>query len=258
MLVNSDQHKQALGQARAAIITLADLLAEAGWLDDYAVASLSRVRVPRAEEGQRPGKWLSIEEIHAMLQASRSIANHETQVQRNVLIMTMLCTLALRREELCVAKWSDISAQNNRPVLRVHGKGRKTATIDLPRSVMSAMESWRKISTPDRNSPIIRRIWKGGKIAKTGLSTDGIWRVVGDCALSAGIDHVAPHDLRRSVAGALFNAGVPIEKISQLLRHSNIAITERYLNKLPKENLGGVLMSDLLGWEEGDWGDGEN
>jgi len=253
MLVNGEQHKQALNQARAAIMTLADLLAEAGWIDDYMVASLSRVRVPRAEEGQRPGKWLSIEEVHAMLQASRSIATTEAQAQRNVLVMTMLCTLALRREELSLAKWSDLSAQNNRPILRVHGKGRKTATIDLPRSVINAMEAWRKISTPDRNSPIIRRIWKGGKIAKTGLSTDGIWRIVGECALYAGIDHVAPHDLRRSVAGALFNSGVPIEKISQLLRHSSIAITERYLNKLPKENVGGILMSDLLGWEQGDW-----
>ncbi|MCL4255227.1 MAG: hypothetical protein KJ043_15805, partial [Anaerolineae bacterium] len=81
MLVNSEQHKQALGQARAAIITLADLLAEAGWIDDYTVASLSRVRVPRAEDGQRPGRWLSIEELHAMVNASRSIATSEQQAQ---------------------------------------------------------------------------------------------------------------------------------------------------------------------------------
>jgi len=254
MLVNGDQHKQALGQARAAIITLADLMAEAGWIDDYTVASLSRVRVPRAEEGQRPGKWLSIDEIHAMMSASRGIATSEAQAQRNVLVMTMLCTLALRREELSLAKWSDLSVQDNRPILRVHGKGRKSATIDLPRSVVNAMESWRKFSKPaDRNTPIIRRIWKGGGVAKQGLSADGIWYIVGDCSKYAGIDHVAPHDLRRSVAGALFNAGVPIEKISQLLRHSNISVTERYLNKLPQANMGAVLMSDLLGRDDADW-----
>ncbi|PJF32541.1 MAG: hypothetical protein CUN52_01115 [Phototrophicales bacterium] len=254
MLVNSDQHKQALGQARAAIITLADLLAEAGWLDDYTVASLSRVRVPRAEEGQRPGRWLSIDELHAMLNASRSIATSEAQAQRNVVVMTMLCTLALRREELSAAKWGDISIQNNRHILRVHGKGKKSAIIDLPQSVINTLQAWNTLcQSPDKNTPIIRRIWKGGGISKNGLSADGIWFIVGECAKYAGIDHVAPHDLRRSVAGALYNAEVPIEKISMLLRHANIAVTERYLNKLPHANMGAVMMSDLLGWNDADW-----
>lgn len=254
MLVNSDQHKQALGQARAAIITLADLLAEAGWIDDYTVASLSRVRVPRAEDGQRPGRWLSIEELHAMVNASRSIATSEQQAQRNIVIMTMLCTLALRREELSTAKWGDLSIQNNRHILRVHGKGKKSATIDLPRSVIQTLETWnRYCKSPDKNTPIIRRIWKGGGVSKNGLSADGIWFIVGECAKYAGIEHVAPHDLRRSVAGALYNAEVPIEKISMLLRHANISVTERYLNKLPHANMGAVMMSDLLGWDDADW-----
>jgi len=55
--------------------------------------------------------------------------------------------------------------------------------------------------------------------------------------------------LRRSVAGALQETGVPIEKISRLLRHSNVAITERYLSKLPQRNEGAVLMSEALGLE---------
>lgn len=254
MLVNSDQHKQALGQARAAIITLADLLAEAGWLDDYTVASLSRVRVPRAEEGQRPGRWLSIEELHALIDASKRIATSEVQAQRNLVILTMLCTLALRREELSTAKWGDISIQNNRHILRVHGKGKKFATIDLPKSVIQTLETWhRSCRSPDKHTPIVRRIWKGGGISKRGLSADGIWFIVGECAKYAGIDHVAPHDLRRSVAGALYNAQVPIEKISQLLRHANVAVTERYLNRLPHANTGGILMSELLGWDDADW-----
>lgn len=258
MLVNNNQHKQALSQARAAIHTLAELMSEAGWLDDYMVVSLNNVKIPRAEEGQRPGRWLSIDQIHAIVQASRSIATSEKQALRNMLVMTMLCTMALRREELSIAKWVDVSIQNNRPILRVHGKGRKTATIDLPRSVTSAMEAWRKVALPtDTNTPIIRRIWKGGGVSKQGLSADGIWFIVSEAAQYAGIGHVAPHDLRRSVAGALYQAGIPIEKISQLLRHSNVAVTERYLNKLPQENLGAVLMSDLLGWDESDWSDKE-
>jgi integrase len=49
------------------------------------------------------------------------------------------------------------------------------------------------------------------------------------------------------VAGALQESGVPIEKISRLLRHSNVAVTERYLSRLPQANEGAILMSDVLG-----------
>ena len=46
---------------------------------------------------------------------------------------------------------------------------------------------------------------------------------------------------------------MPIDKISRLLRHSNVAVTERYLSKLPRRNEGAVLMSAMLGLEDDDW-----
>lgn len=251
--------KQGIDQARAAIVTLADLLAEAQLLDDYTAAAMARVRPPRAEEGQRPGRWLSTHELKVLIAASREIATSPNQQQRNDVLSTILCTMALRREELSAAKWGDLSLQNNRVVLRVHGKGRKVAMIDVPKPVVKALHTWRGAVAPGevhppRQSPLIRRIWKGGKVAKGGLSPDGIWWIVQDAAAFAGLGTVAPHDLRRSVAGALHESGVSIDKISRLLRHSNIAVTERYLSRLPRVNEGAVLMSDLLGLEtDDDW-----
>jgi integrase len=96
----------------------------------------------------------------------------------------------------------------------------------------------------------VRRLWKGGRVSRFGLSTDGIWYIVDQASLYAGLGHVAPHDLRRSVAGALQESGVAIDKISRLLRHRNVAVTERYLSKLPQVNEGAVLMSDMLGLED--------
>lgn len=252
ILVGRKQGKQALDQARASIVTLADLLAEAEWLDDYVAAALARVRPPRAEDGQRPGRWLSLDQIRLLMAVSRQIATHEVQATRNHLVVTILCTMALRRDELAVARWDDISIQNNRAVLRVHGKGRKVATVDVPRPVMRALDEWRNFVTrskhpPVKETPLLRRIWKGGGISRGGLTADGIWWIIDATAAQAGIGHVAPHDLRRSVAGALHEAGTPIDKISRLLRHSNIAVTERYLNRLPQANEGAILMSDILG-----------
>lgn len=254
MLIQRGHGKQGIEQARASIVTLTDLLAEAEWIEDYTAAALARVRPPRAEDGQRIGRWLSIEQLQRLIEASAAIATSDEQALRNRVILTMLCTMALRREELAAARWDDLTPQNNRAVLRVHGKGRKVAVIDVPRRVLRVLDQWhRRIprdAPADPGTPLIRRIWKGGRIGREGLTPEGIWFLVEASAAYAGIGHVAPHDLRRSVAGALHEQGVPVDKISRLLRHSSIAITERYLNRLPRRNEGAVIMSSLLGPED--------
>ncbi|MBK8021706.1 MAG: site-specific integrase [Chloroflexi bacterium] len=257
ILVQQDHGKQGLNQARAAVITLTGLLAEAEWLDDYTSAAMGRVRVPKAEEGQRPGQWLSVDQLRDLMVSSRAIATSENQSLRNHLVTTILCTMALRREELASARWDDLSVQNERPVLRVHGKGRRVATIDVPRPVMNVLSQWRRALAASNqlgsaHSPIARRLWKGGRISRFPLTPEGIWLIVGEAARHAQLPHVAPHDLRRSVAGALHDSGVPIEKISRLLRHQNVAITERYLSRLPRRNEGAVLMSGVLGLDDDD------
>ncbi len=259
MLASRGHGKQGIDQARAAIVVLTQLLAEAELIDEYINATVSHVRPPRAEDGQRPGRWLSTDEIRQLMLAARQIATSHNQELRNHVAVMMLCTLALRREELSVARWGDLTIQNNRPVLRVHGKGRKTAVIDVPRPVLQALDNWRRAVAPlephpPKESPLLRRLWKGGRVSRFSLSTDGIWFIIDQASAAAALGHVAPHDLRRSVAGALQESGVPVDKISRLLRHRNVAVTERYLSRLPMKNEGGLLMSDLLGLDDAeDW-----
>ncbi len=250
-LSQEDQGKQALNQARASIITLASLLSEAGWLDDYTSAAMTNVKIPKAETGQRQGRWLAVEQIRTLMKAAEDIAKSPAQRARNAVIIRMLCIMALRREELTDILWSDLHTQAGRPVLFVHGKGSKTALVDIPDVVMNAIEKWlpyvaSDASTLDHGSYLIRAVYKGGAVRNGGITTDAIWRIVKAAAEHAGLGNVAPHDLRRSVAGNLEQSGVPVETISRLLRHSNIAVTQQYLSKLPRQNEGAILMADLL------------
>src|SRR5829696_4646493 len=83
MLVRRNHGKQGLQQARAAVVTLASLMAEADLLNDMVSAAISRVKIPRAEEGQRTGHWLSTDQLKMLMNASRQIATSENQVLRN-------------------------------------------------------------------------------------------------------------------------------------------------------------------------------
>ena len=253
-LLEENQGKQALGQARAAIITLASLLSEAELLDDYTSAAMGNVKVPKAETGQRPGRWLAVEQVRELMQSAEAIANSPAQSTRNALVIHMLCIMALRREELTEILWKDFHTQAGRPVLLVHGKGSKAALVDVPSVVLRLIEAWLTFveldeGTPKQESFLIRRVLKDGSVSPQGLSTDSVWRIVKNAAEHANLGKVAPHDLRRSVAGNLEMNGVPIETISRLLRHSNIAVTQNYLSKLPRQNEGAILMADLLGFD---------
>ena len=120
----------------------------------------------------------------------------------------------------------------------------------MPQPLLVTLEDWRaalaQAESQGPAAPLLRRLWKGGRISSDGLTTEGIGYLVKRAATQAGLGDVAPHDLRRSVAGALQEAGVTVDVISRLLRHGNVAVTERYLSRLPQRNEGGVLMSDLL------------
>ncbi|MGA7314942.1 MAG: tyrosine-type recombinase/integrase [Silvibacterium sp.] len=59
--------------------------------------------------------------------------------------------------------------------------------------------------------------------------------VMGNCsavkqyAKRIGIDHLAPHDLRRTCARLCHHAGGELEQIQFLLSHASVQTTERYI-----------------------------
>ena len=64
---------------------------------------------------------------------------------------------------------------------------------------------------------------------RTGMSPKVLWDVVRAAAARAGIDRLAPHDLRLTCARLCHLAGGELDQIQFLLGHVSIQTTERYL-----------------------------
>jgi integrase len=79
------------------------------------------------------------------------------------------------------------------------------------------------------NGPVFRAINKAGRVWGDGMSPKGLWDVVRAAADRAGIDKLAPHDLRRTCARLCHFAGGELDQIQFLLGHVSIQTTERYL-----------------------------
>lgn len=230
-LVNNGHNRQSIDQARASIVTLGELLANEDHISAGELKNLKTVSTPIMRPKARQTITLNRQELNILMASARDSNTSENQMLRNSIVLMMLCMMALRREELASAKWGDLQRQGNQAILSI-GK----SAVQVPPKLLSALSKWRNaIGTPESDTPLIRRIWKGGSIAQTGLSPDGIWLIVKQAADSAGLGNVSPDDLRRSVAGGLRDTNHSLEEISRLLRHKNTTITERYLNRIPQQ-----------------------
>ena len=76
-----------------------------------------------------------------------------------------------------------------------------------------------------------------------------LWEVVRAAATHAGIEKLAPHDLRRSCARLCHLAGGELDQIQFLLGHVSIQTTERYLGCKQKLRFA---VNDRMGIEPGD------
>lgn len=232
VLVEQGHSRQGLDQARAAVISLSELMAAEGFISAELFAKLKGVSTPSLAVKKPKDAILTPKQLSSLIHSAGSHSASRSRMLRNSVVMMMLCMMALRRDELSAAKWGDIQARSGRVFLHIRAdKGR----VEMPRSLLKALTNWRQaIGAPGGETPLARRIWKGGRIANEGLSSDGIWLIVKEAARAADLGAVSPDDLRRSVVAGLRDAGYSTEAISKLLRHKSRIITARYLKRIPK------------------------
>jgi len=87
-----------------------------------------------------------------------------------------------------------------------------------------------------RDGRIFRAVSRMGKVWGEGISQNVVWYVVKACCEKAGLERIAPHDLRRTCAKLCHASGGELEQIQFLLGHASVQTTGRYLGC--KQNLG--------------------
>jgi integrase len=231
-LMEENQSRQALDQARAAIVTLSELFYEAGHMDHGMLVAIQDIHVPKVQRKATPERLLSPADMQRLANAMTTMAASETQRLRNTVIVNLLWSLALRRDEISALRWRDVVLRDGKPTLMVGSE-----PLEMSRRLLVSIDQWRSAFPggshgPNLDTPLLRRIWKGGRIAKEGLSPDGVWLTIHQAAARAGLGTVTPDDLRRSVAAQRYQEGGSVEDINKLLRHRSLIITERFLARI--------------------------
>ena len=145
---------------------------------------------------------------------------------RDVALLALLKVTGLRRAEVVALQLGDFDQVTQ--TLTVQGKRNKVRTVPIEdRGALDALADWLYFrgAAP---GPLFLRIRKGGQVLGTGLTDQGIYHVLKRRGAKAGVASFTPHDLRRTFAGDLLDAGADLSTVQKLMGHAQANTTARY------------------------------
>ncbi len=195
-------------------------------------------------KGSRPlkGRALQQEEIASLLRVcSEDLSPHGV---RDAAILALLRSCGLRRSEVVNLELKDVNLSDRSLTVRA-AKGNKTRIVPLSSHLIPRLEYWLQLRREAglTDGAVFVRI-RGSKITASGLSDQSVGDMLEKRCKEAGITvETTSHDLRRTFATHLFDAGVDPETVQKLMGHSQIQTSISYsrrddsIKKAAVENL---------------------
>jgi integrase len=208
-----------------AVRRLASEAANNGPLSPDLAAGIRRVKGLK-NLGARIGNWLTTGQARELLGA----VNVSTiKGKRDFTLLAVLLGCGLRRAEPIGMKVGDFDQRDGHWLLPdMPGKRGHIRTVPVPSWVKAAVDQWTR-AAGIATGPVFRAVDRADQVWGDGIDTKAIWTIVRQRSQACGLEHIAPHDLRRTCARLCHESGGELEQIQFLLGHVSIKTTERYL-----------------------------
>lgn len=150
---------------------------------------------------------------------------------RDRAVLLFLLTTGARREECAAVSLHNLELNERKGLVRFVGKGAKEREVSIEGPVVAALNAWlaEREKQPQHAGD---RLWcalgKGRKGRAVGHRT--IEGIVARAAKRANLGEHGVHRFRVTFATALYDEGVDIERIRQILGHENIETTRTYID----------------------------
>jgi site-specific recombinase XerD len=146
---------------------------------------------------------------------------------RDAAILAVLYGAGCRRAECVGIDVDQYDVETG--ALTIVGKGGKTRTAYCTGGSCDAMAAWLEVRGSEPG-PFFVPVNKAGRIhpQRPRMSTTAVWQILQRRALQAGVKPLAPHDLRRTYAGDLFDAGADTAAVQRLMGHASSSVTTGY------------------------------
>ncbi|MDP6991878.1 MAG: site-specific integrase [Candidatus Marinimicrobia bacterium] len=190
------------------------------WIRDNPVS-----KVPREKENNQRDRWLSVDE-------ERLLLDNCPEWLREIMLFAL--HTGLRQEELLSLKWSRVN-EVTKTILITDTKNGNPVTLPLNKIALGVIERKARVRSIDND--FVFRNRNGKKVNAHNLRTS--FYIV---LRKVGIKDFRWHDLRHTFATRMAQAGFDLYKISKLLNHKDIKMTQRYSHHCPDSLRDGVEM----------------
>ena len=170
--------------------------------------------------------YLTVEEMFAMLD---TCDQKDPQGLRDYCIIAFLWSTGLRTGEFLALQWRDIDLEEGTVLVR-KGKGRKQRSLFLNDRLLENMRHYRKNILAKERHPVFCSIAptvrENGEMGRYELST-----VIGLAAGKGCVGRkVTPLMLRHTFATHMYEAGVSVRDLQEMMGHSRMTETSVYIH----------------------------
>jgi site-specific recombinase XerD len=192
-------------------------------------------------------KHLTFEQAVKLLSVKPEVINATTL--RDYAILTLFLNCGMRLSELVGLNQSDYKRERDfdtgEPVftLRVTGKGSKERIIYLNEACVNALEAYlierKKIQTAEKAIFISKQ--------RKRITARRVEQITEDALKAAGLDGMgfSPHKLRHTAATLMFQNGVDVRVLKEVLGHENLGTTQIYTHVANKQVREAMNMNPL-------------
>ena len=197
-------------------------LYEEGYTDSILTERIKNVKQPKTII-----KTFTEQEVKKM---TEYYSGHTFMEVRNRLMLMTFFDTGIRVSELIDLKLSQVKDE----YILIHGKGDKERVV--PKSPLLNKWMFKYLSTRE-NFFTYRRVSENVFLSRNGrpMTTEAIHRVIKIAGKAVGVSRdirVSPHTCRHTFAQMQLKNGLDLYSLSRLMGHSNISITQRYLEGL--------------------------
>ncbi len=171
------------------------------------------------------GRALSRGELLALVAACQ--ADQSPAGARDAALLAVLYSGGLRRAEAVGLEAGDFDAEAGVLTIR-RGKGNRARTVPIRNGAHAALAAWIAVRGSEPGA-LFYPTRKGGHLVRRTMTPDAVLKALARRAKAAGIAIAfSPHDLRRSFAGDMLDAGADIATVRALMGHSDVNVTAKY------------------------------
>jgi len=198
-------------------------------------------RAPKGTSGFAP-RILSASDLRKLLRAPDRRSHRG---KRDLAILVCLGVGGLRAGEVCALSHGDVESTSHRVVLRVNGKGRKVRLVPLSGPAADAIRAYRRDAV-DGRPPVDAPFFTSLRERPKRLTVPSVDYILRRCCEAAGLARINAHALRHTAASMAIEGGMPLHRVRDLLGHSSVLVTSRYLHVAGSDGPGTVSAAGML------------